>query len=242
MMPLHERIRSSIEARILSGVLAPGDRLPIEAELMQDFGCSRMTVNKALSALSLVGLIDRRKRAGTFVAQPRLHSMVLDVPDLAQEVARRGQCYSYELLARTLRAPVKARPDEQALAGRGKLLEIESLHLANNVPLALERRLVGVIAVPAIVSANLDVEASGTWLLRNVVWTEAETRISAMSADKRIGELLDVEKGGACLSIERRTWRGKEQITSVQQIFVAEAYDLVARFDSARARTPRAAD
>lgn len=242
MTALHERIRGSIEARILSGELVPGDRLPIEAELMQTHGCSRMTVNKALSALCLVGLIDRRKRAGTFVARPRLHSMVLDVPDLAQEVTRRGQYYSYRMLARSLRSPVQARADEMALAGRGKLLEIKSLHLANNVPLAFERRLVSVIAVPDIVTANLDVEASGTWLLRNIVWTEAETRISAMSADSRTGKLLDIRKGRACLSIERRTWRGKEQITSVQQIFVADAYDLVARFDSSQTRPPGSAD
>jgi GntR family histidine utilization transcriptional repressor len=232
MIPLHERIRSNIEAKILKGELVPGDRLPIEAELMQEYGCSRMTVNKALSALTLIGLIERRKRAGTFVARPRLHAMVLDVPDLAQEVARRGQSYGYRLLARTIRAPVKDRADEMTLAGRGKLIEVESLHLANGTPLALEQRLVSVTAVPTIIDADLEVEASGTWLLRHVPWTEAETRISAMGADGKISELLKIGNGDACLVIERRTWRGDEQITSVRQTFVADAYDLVARFGS----------
>ncbi|PMZ18025.1 GntR family transcriptional regulator, partial [Pseudomonas sp. FW306-02-F08-AA] len=79
-----------------SGELAPGDRLPIEQELMQHYGCARMTVNKALSALLAAGLIDRRKRAGTFVARPRMHSMVLDVPDLPSQIRERGQTYAYE--------------------------------------------------------------------------------------------------------------------------------------------------
>jgi GntR family histidine utilization transcriptional repressor len=230
MIPMHERIRTTIEGRILSGELMPGDRLPIEATLMQEYGCSRMTVNKALSALTLVGMIDRRKRAGTFVARPRLHSMVLDVPDLAQEVARRGQAYGYRLLARSVRAASKGHPAEEALAGRGKLLDVESLHLANGRPLALERRLVSLAAVPTIMDADLETEASGTWLLRHIPWTEAETRISAISADVQIGRALDTGDGDACLSIERRTWRGDEQITSVRQFFVADAYDLVARF------------
>jgi GntR family histidine utilization transcriptional repressor len=125
------------------------------------------------------------------------------------------------------------------LAGRGKLLAIESLHLANGMPLAFERRLVSVVAVPTIIDANLEVEASGTWLLRHVPWTEAETRISAISADGEISRALDIEERDACLSIERRTWRGEEQITSVRQIFVADAYDLVARFSaSSQARSP----
>ena len=51
-LPRHERIRSEMEAEILSGALKPGERLPTEQELMQRYGCSRMTVNKALSALA----------------------------------------------------------------------------------------------------------------------------------------------------------------------------------------------
>ena len=85
-LPLHERIRRDIETAILSGELQPGARLPVEHELMHQYACARMTVSKALSALASVGLIDRRKRAGSFVARPKVHSMVLDIPDLEQEI------------------------------------------------------------------------------------------------------------------------------------------------------------
>ena len=74
--PLHERIRSEIEAAILAGDLRPGDRIPRETDLMAEYGCARMTVNKALSALAGSGMVERRKRAGSFVAQPRAQAMV----------------------------------------------------------------------------------------------------------------------------------------------------------------------
>jgi DNA-binding transcriptional MocR family regulator len=45
--PLHERIRAEIEGAILEGKLRPGDRIPKETELMAEYGCARMTVNKA---------------------------------------------------------------------------------------------------------------------------------------------------------------------------------------------------
>ena len=83
---LHTRIHSTIEGRILSGEWEPGRRVPSEAELMSEYGCARMTVSKALSALAGAGLIDRRKGAGSFVARPRARSLVLDVPDLAAEI------------------------------------------------------------------------------------------------------------------------------------------------------------
>lgn len=236
-LSLHERIRSDIETRILSGALAPGDRLPIEAELIQDYHCSRMTVNKALSALATAGLIERRKRAGTFVARPRLHAMVLDVPDLKQEVIRRGQTYGYRSLSRRRRKAARKDADEIALAGQGDLLELSGLHSSDGRPLALERRLISIAAVPSCLDADLESDPPGSWLLRHVAWTEAATRISAVGADTHTARILMLADGEPCLSIERSTWRGGEQITSVHQIFVAHSYDLVARFGMSDTRS-----
>ena len=232
MASLHERIRTDIESRILTGELSPGERLPIELDLMRKYGCARMTVNKALSALSAEGLIERRKRAGTFVRAPRLHSMVLDVPDLQQDVMKRGHIYNFKQLTRKIRMPRKTVPGEIALAKNGTLLEIQGLHFSNNSPLAFEERLVSLFSVPEIAEADLTIESPGTWLLRHIPWTEVETRISAMNAGTNIAQILAVDQGAACLSVERKTWRGEAQITSVHQIFKANAYDLIARFSA----------
>lgn len=231
--PLHEQIRSDFEGRILSGELAPGDRLPIELAIMQDYGCSRMTVNKALSALVAAGLIDRRKKAGTFVARPRMHSMILDVPDIAAQVRDRGQDYAWRLHQRQLR-PASQAEDEVLLAGAGALLQIDGLHLMDGNPLGIEFRLVSVAAVPDIGMADIDATPPGTWLLQHVPWTEAETRISAVPAIGDVAGHLGVPPGSPCLSVERWTWRGAERITYVRQLFPADAYDLVARFGPAQ--------
>jgi GntR family histidine utilization transcriptional repressor len=233
-LPLHERIRSEIEARILAGKLQPGARLPIEHELMRDYGCSRMTVSKALSALAAAGLIDRRKRAGSFVARPRVHSMVLDIPDLEQEVRQRGQDYRYELLGRDVRTPDQASAEEAALARNGQLLLLEGVHHADGIPLAMEWRLTSLSAVPGIDGVDFEKASPGAWLLKHVPWTQAETRIAAVAADRTIAGRLHLPVGSPCLLIERRTWRGEEGITLVRQHFVGSAYDLIARFGPAK--------
>ena len=224
--PLGEHIRSQVEARILSGDLAPGERLPTEAELMQQFGCSRMTVSKALSALADAGLIERRKRAGSFVSRPRVHSMVLDIPDLAEEVAARGQAHRYRLIRREVGEAGIAHFGPEG----GQVLALDGLHLADNVPFAFEQRLVDIAAVPDIAGVDFDHLAPGSWLLRHVPWDEAETRIAAEGASGSIADWLDVEAGVATLVVERRTWRGPDSITFVRQHFRADQYDLVARF------------
>lgn len=231
-LPLHERIRSDFEARILSGELAPGQRLPTEQDVMVAYDCSRMTVNKALSALAQAGLIDRRKRAGTFVARPKVHSMVLDVPDIAAQIRERGQTYTFEPLLRRLRPP-SAEAEESLLASGGPLLQIDGLHRADGVPLGVEFRLVSTVAVPTIAQADFKSVPPGTWLLQHVPWTEAETRISAVAARAQDAEVLKVADGTPCLCVERRTWRSAERITYVRQLFLGDAYDLVARFGAA---------
>ena len=76
---LYKRIRLDIETRILTGEWPPGHRIPFEHQLMARYRCSRMTVNKALSELAQADLIERRRRAGTFVRRPQHMSAVLKI-------------------------------------------------------------------------------------------------------------------------------------------------------------------
>lgn len=228
MTALHERIRRDMEAAILSGKRAPGSRIPVEHALMAEYGCSRMTVSKALAALASQGFIERRKRAGSFVARPRVHSMALDIPDLALEVAGRGQSYRYLLETRKITAP---RDDHEAeIAQGGELLRLSGTHFADEAPLAIEDRLISLSAVPNARTVDFALTPPGAWLLEHVPWTEAETRIASLGADLAAACRLKVQPGTACLVINRRTWRGGDPITSVVQQFIGAEYDLHARF------------
>lgn len=228
--PLHQRIRGDIEARIRSGEWPPGHRVPFETELMAHYGCARMTVNKAMAALVEAGLIVRRKRAGSFVARPRVHAPVLNIPDIQSAIVARGDAYAFRLLSRRMRAARHDAPEEVELAAGGKLLELEGVHDAAGRPFALERRIVSLKAAPDMADADFTAEPPGAWLLEHVAWTEAESRISAVNADADIAHLLALDAGAACLVVDRRTWRGVDHVTRVRQVFPGEAYDLVARF------------
>ena len=220
---ISEQIRRAIEARILSGEWVPGARVPGDADLAEQYGCARMTANKALTALAEAGLIERRRRAGSFVARPRSQAMVLEITDLAAEVAARGQAYRWDLAARR-------EEHSDALGPSLPLLLIEGVHHAAGAPLAFERRFVNLAEVPGIASADLAREAPGTWLLAHAPWTEAEHRISAESASRAVAKALACPTGSACLAVHRRTWRGDTPVTSVTQHFAPGRHELIARF------------
>jgi GntR family histidine utilization transcriptional repressor len=226
--PLHRRIRQELEARIVSGEWPPGHRIPFEHELMARFGCARMTVNKAISSLAAIGLIERRRKRGSFVARQRMQSAVLEIPDIAAEVNRRGERYGYELLACCQRAATAADPIGPA--GSHQVLELTCRHNAGHQALALEHRLISLAAVPEAVDADFSVNPPGAWLVEHVPWTEAEHRITAINADPRTAALLGISRKTACLVVERQTWRTGIAITFVRQVFRADLYHLVARF------------
>lgn len=225
---MYRRIRSDIEDNIRSGRWGEGFRIPFEHELAVAYGCSRATVSKAVAALAEAGLVDRRKRAGTFVASPRIHSAVLDIPDIADLVRGRGESYRYRPLGRSIRAARTTR-----IAGsvfNGRLLELTGLHCADGAPFAHEFRLVAIAAVPGILTADFGDEAPGSWLLREVRWTRASHRITAVNPEATIAEALAIDRSVACLQLERTTWDDDRPVTHTRQTYVGQRYDLVAEF------------
>lgn len=228
--PLHRKIRADIAEKILSGEWPPDHRIPAEHELMARYGCSRMTVNKALAPLAESGMIVRRRRAGSVVARPRIHSVVLDIPDIQAEIIARGEPYDYELLSRAVRTAGEVDREALDLAASDKVLALRCLHRASGRPFALEERLINLAAAPEAAEADFSATPPGAWLLESVQWTEAEHRISAVNIPRASARILGLAPTAACLSLERRTWRGPDRITQVRLTFPGDAYDLTARF------------
>ena len=63
----YQQVAAWLRARILSGDLEPGARLPSAAGLSQEFGVALMTSRKALAVLVEAGYAYRSVGMGTFV-------------------------------------------------------------------------------------------------------------------------------------------------------------------------------
>lgn len=227
---LHEKILADIEQHILSGRWPPGFRIPSELELTQQYQCSRMTVNKVLTQLARAGLLERRRKAGSFVTQPHTSSAVLEIQEIRSEVQATGQPYHSELLSRKRRRSLRADMEALQLPQAGPVLQLRSLHSAGARPFCLEDRLISLEAVPAAANAHFEDEPPGSWLVRHVPWSSAEHRIRAMAADADTAPLLNIGEGAPCLVIERRTWIDSQSITHVRLTYPADGHELVARF------------
>lgn len=228
---LHQRMLSDIQNLILSGEWQPGRKIPIEHDLMKQYDCSRMTVSKVLTQLADAGMIERRRKLGSFVGRPDSQSAVLTIPDIPSEVAALGLSYSFEILRKIKRRSTR---EDRALLGtehQASVLDIVCLHKAGEQPFCYEERLINLAAVPQVAAEPFNEIPPGTWLLRFVPWTLAEHRIRATEAQSETAAALEVRQNSAVLTIERRT-RSSESvaITFVRLAYPGKLHELVASF------------
>ncbi len=76
---LSDQVAQALLARIESGLLKPGEKLPPEAVLAPEFGVSRTVVREAISRLKHGGLLESRQGSGVFVSlQPAISPLKIE--------------------------------------------------------------------------------------------------------------------------------------------------------------------
>src|SRR3954466_11276654 len=170
----YETVKASIQQRIADGGWEPGVRLPSERELVQEFGCARMTVHRALRELEAEGLIERRQGSGSYVAELTPISNLLQVRDIHEEIVERGHTHSTQIFSLSRE---KATP-EVATAMRvrkgASVFRCQLLHLENGVPIQYEDRHVNPSLAPDLLKRDLSAVTPSAVLFELAPLTEAE--------------------------------------------------------------------
>lgn len=216
-----EDIRDEVLRRIRARDWAPGVTIPTEEDLARDFGCARATVNRALRDLADQGLLERRRKAGTRVALLPVRRATFEIPVIRREVEGRGATYAHRVLS--WRRMVPPPPVASRLGSAAELLFVETLHLADGLPFALETRWLNTRVVPTL--PDLTLVSLNEWLVRNVAYATGEIAISAEPADAREAEALGLAAGAALLVTERVT-RGDEAPITFVRLAHAPGYRL----------------
>lgn len=227
---LHFQILKVVQDNIVSGKWPPGFRIPFETDMAKEFGCSRMTVNKALTQLTQSGFLIRNRKSGTFVKAPQSLSAVLEITNIRSEVTATGKQYSYTLLSDVVRDVEQQDHSHFASDAIKKVREVKCLHAANGRPFCFEERIINMNAVPEIKAASFETEPPSHWLLQRVPWNSAEHQIIAMAATTHVAKALGIKTGDACLVVERTTKNNRGYVTWARLSYPGDQHRLFATF------------
>ncbi|GHD70695.1 histidine utilization repressor [Vogesella fluminis] len=224
--PHYLRIRDFILDGIRSRSFAPGAKIPPEVELAKQFGVSRMTVNKAIRDLAEAGVLLRYAGDGTYVAERKAESPLLDVNNIAEEIALRGHAYRAEVHF----VREEAASEEVALRltlGVGMpVFHSLIVHFEDDTPIQLEDRYINPQWAPDYLAQDFGRDTPNAYLMRACPLTDVEHTVEAVLPDVEAQSLLGLQASEPCLRVLRRTWSGKHLVSFARLLHPGAGYKL----------------
>ncbi|MGE0329982.1 MAG: histidine utilization repressor [Ramlibacter sp.] len=231
-LPAYEQVKAFIKGHISSGQWRPGDPVPSESALAQQFAVARMTVNRALRELAAEGLVTRVQGSGTRVAELHRISSRLTIRDIHEEVAERGHVHTTRVL---LVAQEKAGPDLAQSLGlqRGdKVFHTILIHLENGVPIQYEDRYVNPAAAPDYLDLDFTQTTPTHHLLACAPLTEASYSIEACLPTAQEAKELGIKRTEPCLAMMRRTVSGAHVASVARLVYPGTRYSFAGQFQA----------
>lgn len=227
---IYEQIKRALTANIRSGRWPAGHRVPPEEALASHLGTSRGTVHRALREMTEDGLLVRRRRTGTVVADPPRPTALLEIVDMSRAIPGSGRSYGYVCLRQEVVAAGGAVAERLGLSPGDPVRHVVCRHAADGQTVELEERWINLGLLPRARHEDFTSRGPGSWLLETIPWTEAEHTVRAMNADADLAALLGTEEDAACLVLERRTFQGEEVVTFARLTHPGDRHRMTSRF------------
>ncbi|MDD9347898.1 GntR family transcriptional regulator [Mumia sp.] len=204
-VPLYFQMAEQLEGAIVSGTLAPGDKLDNELVLADRLGLSRPTVRPAIQVLVDKGMLVRKRGVGTQVVHGRV-SRSVELTSLHDDLTAAGQAPRTEVLSLARLEASEESARALQLEPGSPVWSLERVRYIGDEPLALMQNL---LPASLLDLAAVDLADNGLYaaLRRAGIWMRvAKQRIGARRADARESRLLGERRGAPLLTMQRTAY------------------------------------
>ena len=205
-VPLYHQLFLRLRDEITAGQRLPGSLLPGEIELAGQFGVSRVTARRALNELAREGLVDRKRRAGTRVAQ---RTIIAPIEASIEQAVEALLVFGRDTTARVLSlgiAPANANTAALFAIPPGEpIVRAQRLRLLKGSPLGIVTSEVPQAVAGGSLTRDRLESQSILALLAEQGWRAASATqaVSALAADMATAAQLDIDVGAPLLRVER---------------------------------------
>lgn len=203
--PAYLKIKNFVLSQIQNGVWQEGDLIPTEMALCEQFQVSRMTVNRALRELTADQLLIRIKGSGTYVAQPKYQSTLIEIRSIAQDIRERGHRHTSRVLSLEKKTPTSSQLQRLGLKADTQLYHSLIVHYDNGVPIQLEDRVVDAAVAPDYLKQDWEQMTPNEYLMRVAPLPTGKYTIEVRFPAPEQAEALDISTDQPCLVMDRVT-------------------------------------
>ncbi len=235
--PLYLQVKEYIKSKIDTGELAIGKRIASENELVATLNVSRMTVNRALRELSAEGRLKRIQGRGTFVAERKPQSPLVEIRSIAEEIRAQGGVHScvVHLLQEEKVNPQIAAAME--LAPYTTVFHSIILHKNQNVPIQLGVRYINPAIAPHYLEQDFTRITASEYLLSVAPVSAIQHVVEALIPEPWIRKLLQINGSEPCLALRRKTWVHERVATFSTFYYPGSRYTLGSKYRLADSET-----
>lgn len=226
----YARVKQYLKRELAKGRWTPGTLMPSEAELVQRFSVSRMTVNRALRELQAEGLVDRVQGSGTYAAQLHRVSSTLTIRDLQEDIQTRGHEHKAVVHLKRQETASQALAQQLGMQAGAPVFHTLIVHHDNGVPLQCEDRYVNPACAPGYLDQDFTQVTPTHYLLDVAPTWEAHYAIEACAPTAEEAKLLGIRRDESCLVIVRRTESRGTGITLARLVHPGTRYVIEGHF------------
>ena len=212
--PAFQAIKTHVLAKIHEGVWKEGEAIPGEEALAREFGVSRMTVNRAIRELSDEQIVERIQGSGTYVAQQKYQSTLVEIRNIADEIAARGHKHRSELHRLERMKSGEALGRRFGLKADEVLYHSVVVHFENELPIQVEDRHVNPNVAPDYLAQDFNSLTPNAYLMRVAPLQGVHFEIEACLPPSNIRDMLHMPAAEPCLVLHRQT-QSMGQVASV---------------------------
>lgn len=213
-LPAYQRVKAYVLDHIQNGQWKEGDAIPGEEALAREFGVSRMTVNRAIRELSEEQIVERVQGSGTYVAQQKYQATLVEIRNIAEEIAARGHRHRSELHRLERVKAGEALGRAFGVSPGHTLFHSVVVHFENDQPIQVEDRHVNPEVAPDYLAQDFTSQTPNAYLMRVAPLQGVSFVIEAVLPPTSVAEMLAMPAGEPCLVLRRQT-RSMGKIASV---------------------------
>jgi GntR family transcriptional regulator len=216
-----DEIVERIECFILERQLKPGDQLPSERELCENWDCNRMTFRAAVKRLVAEGKIVTIPTTGNFVAPAKLERYLQDLTSFSDFVMQKGYHIDNRLISNCTIPATPKMAEKLKIPIGSDIFELVRLRLVDNAPITLETAHLPCSTFSGIQKYDFERLSLYSVLERkySVTFGGGTEEISLTFADTNEAELLQVEEGEALFYLKGLTWdENKEPVEIIKSV------------------------
>ena len=231
-IPIYQEIKNHIISNIESGHWLEDKQITSENDLVNEFGASRMTVNRALRELTMEGWLYRIKGLGTFVARKKIKSELLEIRNIAEEIIERGATYSCEIKLLEKEIIDRHIASMLGLSKGDEAFHSVIVHMEDGIPVQLADRWVNPAIVPDYLKMDFTKITPNVYLTEKVPYSKVEHILEVIMPRGYVQDCLNINAFEPCLLLHRRTWSNQGIVTYVNLIHPGSRYKMGVEFET----------